>query len=209
MKYHSTMSERERMEKLGLGKDNTGNSAAAFKDIDEVIASPAAEWKRPWWARRVDIPTVEIDWDVMERFDARKVQQVAWRKYVGEDKVKELNRQRQEKMKKWILEKRPGFTLIDRAMDIGGSQGGSVGVTFRGSWERTGKEESDNTKYFTKDPTTSKLKDPARAKPLGPQEMGVPRYEGSPEENSRMVRSALRQFGADQVGFVELNDRTR
>ncbi|MBW1805884.1 MAG: reductive dehalogenase [Deltaproteobacteria bacterium] len=208
MKYHSTVGERERVEKLGLGKNDTG-SAAGFNDIDEVMASSTAEWKRPWWVRRVDNPTVEIDWDVMERFDARKIQQVSWRKYVGEDKARELNRRREEKMKKWILEKRPGYTLLDRALDIAGSQGGSVGVTFQGSWAKTGKEKPDNTKYFTKDPTTSKLRDPARARPLSPQEMGVPRYEGSPEENSRMVRAALRHFGADQVGFVELDDRTR
>ncbi|MDP6495910.1 MAG: reductive dehalogenase, partial [Dehalococcoidia bacterium] len=37
----------------------------------------------------------------------------------------------------------------------------------------------------------------------------MPSWQGSPEENARMIRAALRHFGADQVGFVELNERTR
>jgi len=43
---------------------------------------------------------------------------------------------------------------------------------------------------------------------MTPQEMGVPRWEGSAAENARMIRSALRHFGADQVGYVELNENT-
>lgn len=43
-------------------------------DLDDVMGSLLAEWKRPWWARSVDKPTVEIDWKMMERFDGRNIQ---------------------------------------------------------------------------------------------------------------------------------------
>ncbi len=41
-----------------------------------------------------------------------------------------------------------------------------------------------------------------------PEEGGVPRWEGSPEDNSEMIRAALRAFGAATVGFLELDENT-
>jgi reductive dehalogenase len=41
-----------------------------------------------------------------------------------------------------------------------------------------------------------------------PEDRGVPRWEGTPEENALMIRSALRHFGAATVGFVELDTNT-
>ncbi|MBE2269360.1 MAG: reductive dehalogenase [Anaerolinea sp.] len=41
-----------------------------------------------------------------------------------------------------------------------------------------------------------------------PEENNIPRWEGSPEDASEMIRSALRAFGAATVGFVELDENT-
>jgi len=41
-----------------------------------------------------------------------------------------------------------------------------------------------------------------------PDDLGVPRYEGTPEENARMIRAFLRFHGAAEVGFVELDTDT-
>jgi len=41
-----------------------------------------------------------------------------------------------------------------------------------------------------------------------PEEVGIARWEGSPEENSEMIRAALRAFGAATVGFIELDENT-
>lgn len=41
-----------------------------------------------------------------------------------------------------------------------------------------------------------------------PDELGIPRWEGTPEENSEMIRAALRQFGAATVGFMVLDENT-
>jgi epoxyqueuosine reductase len=41
-----------------------------------------------------------------------------------------------------------------------------------------------------------------------PDEAGIARWEGTPEENSEMITAALRSFGAATVGFVELDENT-
>ncbi len=41
-----------------------------------------------------------------------------------------------------------------------------------------------------------------------PEEGNIARWEGTPEENSEMIRAALRAFGAATVGFVELDENT-
>ena len=41
-----------------------------------------------------------------------------------------------------------------------------------------------------------------------PEEAGIAKWEGTPEENSEMIRAALRAFGAATVGFVELDEKS-
>lgn len=184
MKYHSTRGRRDYMKVLGFD---------AFHDLDEVIASPMAEWKRPWWVRWVDKPTVEIDWDNTQRFDGRKMQQMSWAKYVGEDAAQHLTKLRENRTRQWVLENKSGYTLRERALLLAGAQAGSVDTSFLGFWREPDIE----------------VKDPFQPRPLSPEEMGVPRWEGSPEENRRMMRVVLRHFGADQVGFLELDEHIR
>lgn len=42
-----------------------------------------------------------------------------------------------------------------------------------------------------------------------PEERGVPKWTGTPEEAAKIIRAAMRHFGAAAVGFVELNENTR
>ncbi len=42
-----------------------------------------------------------------------------------------------------------------------------------------------------------------------PEEWGVPKWTGTPEEAARMVRAGMRHIGAATVGFMELDDNTR
>ena len=180
------------MKMLGLGRGDSELTAAGstFHDLDEVMASPTAEWKRPWWVRSVDQPTVEIDWEGMQRFDGRKMQQVSYANYVGNDKIAQLKEERRNKTKQWILENRQGYTLRDRALDLAGRMG-SVSTTFLGS-----SKESTQVSAWT-------------GEIFSPEELGVPRWKGTPEENARMIRAAMRHFGADQVGFVQLDEHIR
>jgi len=213
MKYHSTVGRGDFMKMLGLGVVRTGATAAGpvFHDLDEVIASPMAEWKRPWWVRWVDKPTVEVDWDRMQRFDGRKMQQVSWPKYIGEHVARRFGQLRENRKKQWILEERPGYTLRDRALELAAAQGGSVATSFLGSWKELKEYWKDKKQFYelSSHERSKLLKDAWAGRILSPEELGVPRWEGSPEENARMVRAAVRYFGAEQVGFVELDERTR
>lgn len=49
--------------------------------------------------------------------------------------------------------------------------------------------------------------DGGQARP--PEDRGVPRHQGSPEENLRMVRAALHYLGSPRVGVFELDQNTR
>ncbi|MFC1998761.1 reductive dehalogenase [Chloroflexota bacterium] len=183
MKQHSTTSKKTFMKATGL--DSHGS------DIDEIIASPKAEWKRPWWVRTVDEPTVEIDWQTVQRFDATKIQQVSFTKYVGKEKRAAINKLKKQRTKQWVLENKPGYSLRDLALDIAGRQG-SVKSSFRGNWYNAANVvEGFRKRIYTY------------------EELGVPRWEGTPEENARMIRAAAVNFGASQVGFVELDERNR
>ena len=110
MKQHSTISKKTYMKTTGLGDYGS--------DIDEIIASPQAEWKRPWWVRTVDEPTVEIDWKAVKRFDATKIQQVSFAKYVGAEKRAAIKKLRDDRTKQWLSENKPGYSLRDLALDM-------------------------------------------------------------------------------------------
>ena len=49
MKHHSTVSNQNQIKALGLDEKDPNTGAAQFHDLDEVMASPKAIWKRPWW----------------------------------------------------------------------------------------------------------------------------------------------------------------
>lgn len=200
MKYHSTAGRRHFMNMLGLGvvKDKSADTDTVFHDLDEVIASPAAVWQRPWWVRWVDKPTVEIDWNQMQRFDARKMQQVSLAQYIGERADKRLRELGRNRTKQWILENRAGYTLRNRALQFAAGQGGAVDISFLGRLNKSRKDDNDKMHLH-----------PSAGGIISPEELGVPRWEGNPEENTRLVRAALKYFGAAQVGFVELDERTR
>jgi len=165
--------------------------AGAGHDLDEITASPKALWKRPQWVRSVDKPTVEIDWNQLERFDATKIQQRSFSKYVGEEENIRLTMLGAERAKQWILENRPGYTLRDRAVDLAGRRG-RADIKFIGVW-----------------PPQGSLPRGWGGQLVSPEELGVPRWEASPEENARMIRVVARNFGASQVGFVELDENNR
>jgi epoxyqueuosine reductase len=211
MKYHSTVGNKTFMKHTGINAlSASGDSSETFRDLDEIMASPKAEWKRPWWVRPSIKPTIEVDWEKMERFDATKIQQVAWRKsYVTPEEAAKYDALREKRTKEWMLENKPGYTLRDRALLAGSAQGGSVKVSFQGSWSEYAQPEENKGNIYSTNDVGTKLKDPWAAGPLTPEQMGVPGWEGSPEENARMVRAAARHFGADQVGFVELNEKTK
>ena len=71
---HSTVSRRDFMKMLGLGSVGVGAAALGlspvmpFADLDDMMSSEFSSRKLPFWVKEVDKPTVEIDYDQIERF---------------------------------------------------------------------------------------------------------------------------------------------
>ena len=168
MKQHSTVSNQERMKATGLEKTEVEVSKPGYRDLDEVMASPEAVWKRPWWVKAVEKPTTEVDWEVTERFDVMKVQQISWRKYVGEEEGKRLLKLSAERTREWLLEKKSGYTLRDRALSAG-SQSGTVPVTFFGTYASLPK--MSEVKPPEKGSKGPRVMAPGSTKPLNFEEM--------------------------------------
>lgn len=178
-KYHSTVSRRDFIKTLGLGGVGLGVAAVApiFHDLDEVMASSHAEFKRPSWVKEVEKTTVDIDWSRMERFDTTEVMwaQGPERQW-GKEKADFIRRVGAANRDKWIKENKPGFNMKDFAF----------------------KSAAYAPPYYYLGPLTSPT----------PESLGVPRYEGTPEENARMVRAFLKIHGAATVGFLQLDTDT-
>ena len=178
-KYHSTVSRREFLKALGLGGAGLAAAVAAppvFHDLDEAIAS-YGDRKRPLSVKEVGKPTVEIDWDIMNRFnDYETMWAGGFVKAVGPALAAECVNASTRYSVAMRAANAPGYTLRDTA--LANSSNGAV-LSFMG-------------------PQTSPT----------PESLNIPRWEGTPEENARMVRTFLQLHGAYHVGFVELDTNT-
>lgn len=143
------------------------------------MVDAAGRPKRPWWVRRVDEPTLEINWDNVQRFDARKtVRGSGFVRYAGQDEYDRLQRISAEREIERIQNNQPGYTLKDWAL------GAAQRDTGRRSY--LGLQQAQT-----------------------PDERGVKKWIGKPEEAARILRVAMRHFGAATMGFLELNEQTR
>jgi epoxyqueuosine reductase len=150
------------------------------------FSDPAGRPQRPWWVRTVEEPTIEIDWEKMQRynegykpeFGTGTVRGSGFVEYVGQDKNDELNAKSAAVLKDGILNNVPGYTLKDQALVTANSM--RMPMSFLG---------------------------PQKAKT--PDERGGAKWTGTPEEGARIVRAAMRHMGAATVGFVEINEKTR
>jgi epoxyqueuosine reductase len=160
-----------------------------YHDLDEIKSSPVAERKLPWWIREVDKPTVDIDWSQMKRFDCGNIMfNNGFAQALGPENAMKLGKRAIETSTKNILENEPGFNLRDKALVAGGW------VTSLLAAERAFLGPG--------------IKVPADLCGI-PEELSYPRYEGTPEESTRMVRAAAKIYGAASVGVVELDENTR
>ncbi|WP_158513448.1 reductive dehalogenase [Dehalogenimonas formicexedens] len=175
------------MKGLGLTGAGIGASALAprFNDLDE-LASSDPDRSQPWWVKEVDKPVVDIDYQLMERYDQRNgAFQDGLAKYFGNgDAAKGLevlnaqNALYNEVSDKYFKQNKPGYALRDKAI-----------TTARGAMG-----------------TTYSFLGPQKA--ATPESRGVPKWQGSPEENYRMLRNAAKIWGATHFNVVELDTAT-
>jgi epoxyqueuosine reductase len=160
-----------------------------YRDLDEIKSSPAAERKLPWWIKEVDKPTVEIDWSRMQRFDCSNIMFVnGFAQAVGPDNAMKVGERAAETSTKSIIKKERGFTLRDKSLVA------AAWLTSLVTMEQSFLGPNVPIPF-----TMSGI----------PDELEYPRYEGTPEENTRMVRAAAKLFGAASAGVVELDENTR
>lgn len=180
--YHSTLSRRDFMKFLGLGAASVGLASAArpLADLDEAMASPVAESVQPFWVKNVSKPTIEIDWDVIQRFDQRNVTFASAKKLLGDDRYNEVLKKAEQRAKNGAINNTPGLTVRDQALEAAAWGWRNITVAWTGD-------------VITETP----------------EERGIPQWKGTPEEAARTVRVAARYFGASDVGFVKLTEQTK
>jgi reductive dehalogenase len=182
------MNRRDFLRMAGLGAGATAvatvtKSAAAAPARSgfeaETFSDPAGRPNRPWWVKVVDEPTTEVDWDQMTRYNEREGT-VRGPGMVGYVGDDEVKRLSEVAQRK-ELERM--LNHVD-GYTLKDQALKSAHVSYGRSY--LGPQEAET-----------------------PEERGVPKWEGSPEEAARIIRAAMRHFGAATVAFVELNENTR
>ena len=189
-KGKSNIGRRDFLRLAGLSVGAVAATTAGRAESAQPAAStasasysdPAGRIKRPWWVKTVDEPTVEIDWDQMQRINEQTttVRGPGLGIYGGADLPGQLAEEGAALKKERLENETPGWALKDQA--IYNAQ----------MWDLRGES------YYL-GPQTADT----------PEDLGVPKWEGSPEEASRIIRSAMRHFGAGTVTFMELNEKTK
>ncbi|HSQ38691.1 MAG TPA: reductive dehalogenase domain-containing protein, partial [Anaerolineales bacterium] len=146
----SKLTRRDFLRLMGLGagaaavgiaaKPLGGEAALSTNPSFEArhFSDPAGRPNRPWWVKTVDKPTVEIDWEKVQRYNERYIPHLeqgttrggGFKAYVGEDKDAETNAAAKELLQRGVEENIPGYTLKDQAIDA--SQDVRVPISFLG-----------------------------------------------------------------------------
>ncbi|ACZ62419.1 reductive dehalogenase [Dehalococcoides mccartyi] len=198
-KFHNTVSRRDFMKVLGLtgaGLGAISATAPVFHDLDELLSSEQAKLNRSWYVKPRESGDfgVEIDWDVMKRRNQSRFSNwhmdITAKDYPGGPTAfNEAIPNGVEAVKKKTKELWPNLktTIRDWSLD---SSLLSVGVL---SHYSLGLEMG-----------LVNLVNPSRT----PEELGMPKWEGTPEENLMMVRAVLSVVGmGPSVGSAELDDK--
>jgi epoxyqueuosine reductase len=183
--FHSTVSRRDFMKGLGAASAGLGTAAvlggAAFHDLDELAGNNAAVAKRPWWVKKLEIdhPSCDIDFDLMKRFDCRMQTQVPYvnAQYVGKDK--------------WLAMRAAATEFTTKSLNTKGSRIQDYALS-------SGSNSNIHGDYGTESTFTGKK----LAKT--PEQLGIPKWTGSPEENTKLLRAAANFLGAARIGISEL-----
>jgi reductive dehalogenase len=176
------------MKGLGLTGVGLGTLAATtpvFHDLDEVISSPYSNLSRPWWVKEVDEPTVEIDWSIMKRYDRRNnAQNRSIEDHYYGDQMRAARDNEDAVEEALLAQEAPGYTR--KTYNFYRSMYRGTGVD-KGGWGNLDSPSKRGT----------------------PEEEGVPKWTGTPEDNAKMLRSAARIYGAAWMGFEEVTQRFR
>ena len=201
--FHSTVTRRDFMKGLGLTGATLGTAgmvSPVFHDLDEVLSSPTAGWKRPWYVkeREHDDPTVEVDWSQLKRLDHKATRRNGEQYNPAEQKAKAAAEGAAAKEAiGWNNGTIPGQQMRDYALNEASG--------FR--WHRAKQWPATVAFKGQFNGSSPLFAGPKLTKT--PEERGVPKWTGSPEEATHMLRAAMRFFGASAVYPGELNGTHR
>lgn len=191
-KFHSTVSRRDFMKGLGLAGAGLGAASLIspnFHDLDEAASSTLAVHNYPWWVKMQDQPTVEIDWQAMKPYDAREHTfnphgaSLFAEAVGGASIVKIWNDDKAARQKQARQEKKPNYTVEALAL--------SSGIRDWGNFTETGYEGFLGNEGV-----------------LTPEDYEIPKWQGTAEENTKILRAACRYVGAAEISIVEIDPAT-
>jgi len=191
------LTRRDFLRAMGLGVGAAAVTAAASPlSNTSLTANPsfnarsfadaAGRPNRPWWVKVVDEPTIEIDWDRMKRYNEGYKPELGTGTVRGGGFAAYVGKEKSDE-----LSAKSAALLKD------GATNNVPGYTL--------KDQSLVAANSVRMPMN--FIGPQTAKT--PDERGVPKWTGTPEEGSRIIRATLRHMGAATVGFVELNEKTK
>jgi len=170
--------------KYGFGGAGLAVGTGLASSFDKPVpSSTRMSQAHPWWVKDLEKPKLSIDDRVYSRFDSQKSVFGSFHKYYGMEKMGELRKRSRKKTMEYYRENKPGYRLEDRALADAAWVISRLGGLNRGtrSWTRMSV------------PT--------------PEQRGVEKYKGSPEEAAQLIKAASRYFGAATVGITILDRR--
>jgi reductive dehalogenase len=169
------------MKALGLvGVGATAISTPVFHDLDELASSDMANPRKPWWIKDRELENPTMEVDWTTIQRYDSSKSAQSNNALYDPNWATVLTQTGTYITDWAKAKKPGYTLKDLAIrTVIGLPPGSTNP-----WV--------STSGFT-----------------APDKLGIPKHEGTPEENSRILRSALRLFGAFMMGYVPLTANTK
>ena len=179
-------SRRDFLKTLGIAGATLGVAGTVgLTAAGETLGAPMSGgiYRRPWWIRQVKEPTTGIDWSRIERFNAASNTLLGQGlgRFATSEENDRLMRLQQDNERQRIINDEPGYTLRDNALhNAFQSTHDVMPRSFLGS-QRTSR----------------------------PQDEGLERWDGTPEENAATLKVAMQQMGASTIGIVRLDDNTR
>jgi len=136
--------------------------------------------------KTVDVPTVEIDWNQTERFNERYDPETGKGTVRGAGFGGRIGEDKARALIKAGLDKARQDALNN-----------VPGRTLR-DWALYGAQGTRPRQTFLGNPRVQT-----------PEDRGLPRWTGTPDEAAKMLRAVLRHLGAATVGFIKLDEQTR
>ncbi|XUX00116.1 MAG: reductive dehalogenase [Dehalogenimonas sp.] len=202
--FHSTVSRRQFMKGMSVVLGGAGAASLVnpvYHDLDEMVAAGSSgigdgvAEKRPWWVKEREYlnPVSDIDWDLMQRFVGPYDNMKA---HLTDAEYTARNTKRLATRKQYITNNEPGNTLRDYALRVA-AWSGIMPARMGNAMTGINTEFSGETKKWV---IGDNMHQQVSA--------GFPQWQGTPEENSMMLRAASRFFGGAACAFGELHDNT-